>query len=280
MLGKLIKYDMKAGKRIFCAMYGFIILMAAIVAILAAIGGFEDNMTLGAVSGNIILFFYSVSIFLLVISVIAMFVVTVVWIILRYRNNILRDEGYLMHTLPISTSKLYFGKMISSVIWCVADVVVMFAAIMVAMIPGLDDFNFNIFIKVITDIKDELSVYNINCNLFILFVLISLYASLAQLFACMNIGYALPVGKSISKDLVSIVTFIAMYIIIQVISFIAIIISALISLRSMNFEVVDVNEASNYAMAIISSETVIMLILSVVFTVTSIKLMQKKLNLE
>ena len=44
-------------------------------------------------------------------------VTTVVLMILRFYRNLMTDEGYLMFTLPVSTTELIFSKLIVSIVW-------------------------------------------------------------------------------------------------------------------------------------------------------------------
>ena len=47
----------------------------------------------------------------------ALVVMTIIIIIMRFNNNLLKGEGYLMHTLPVPTWMLILSKLIVSVIW-------------------------------------------------------------------------------------------------------------------------------------------------------------------
>lgn len=42
---------------------------------------------------------------------------TIVLMVLRFYRNLMTDEGYLMFTLPVSTTELIFSKLIVSVVW-------------------------------------------------------------------------------------------------------------------------------------------------------------------
>lgn len=55
--------------------------------------------------------------FVFSLSLIAAVVTTVVLMILRFYRNLMTDEGYLMFTLPVSTTELIFSKLIVSIVW-------------------------------------------------------------------------------------------------------------------------------------------------------------------
>lgn len=97
MLDKLIKYDLKAGGRIISVIYLFMLLCAVFVRITGMLSNALDGFI-----GNAMGYLWMFTMFIMILSVVAVCVVTLVLILLRYRNNLLRDEGYLMHTLPVS----------------------------------------------------------------------------------------------------------------------------------------------------------------------------------
>ena len=244
MLNKLVKYDLKAGRRIFGAMYLFIMICAVITRIMAALGGIENMDS----NGSVFFYFYAGSFFLMILSIVVSCTITVVWIILRYRNNLLRDEGYLMHTLPVTPVSLYFGKMTSSIIWFLADIIVIFAAFIISGLPKVLGIGWDDFVRF--RINMGKSVYYINGSIFILLfavlLFIALYMTLAQIFASLNIGYVLPFGKGSSRDLMSIVVYIITYIIMQIIGFITVVVTAFISIGQSGFELMNEEELIQY----------------------------------
>ena len=69
----------------------------------------------------------------------AVFVVVLVLMIQRFRNNLLQDEGYVMFTLPVSTHQLIWSKIIVSCVWFFATMlVVAFSALLVGMLGAFD----------------------------------------------------------------------------------------------------------------------------------------------
>lgn len=278
MLNKLVKYDLKAGRRIFGAMYLFIMICAVIARIMTALGGIESMDS----NGSVFFYFYAGSFFLMILSIVVSCTITVVWIILRYRNNLLRDEGYLMHTLPVTPVSLYFGKMTSSIIWFLADIIVIFAAFIISGLPKVLGIGWDDFVRF--RINMGKSVYYINGSVFILLfavlLFIALYMTLAQIFASLNIGYVLPFGKGSSRDLMSIVVYIITYIIMQIIGFITVVVTAFISIGQSGFELMNEEELIQYVYGMFGACMIVFIIISFIYSTISIKLMQKKLDLE
>lgn len=112
MLVKLLKYELKSSARTLLPLYLGILLVSVVCgffvsdSIVKATGFFSDS----AIGGLIIL--------LLVALYVAMGVLTVVCIVGRFNNGMLGDEGFLMFTLPVSTTTLLSSKLITALIWC------------------------------------------------------------------------------------------------------------------------------------------------------------------
>ncbi|MEG1477897.1 MAG: hypothetical protein RSC20_00065 [Clostridiales bacterium] len=103
MLGKLLKYEFKATGRVLVPIY-ILMLLAALV------GGFTFGPNAGTFSMIIIMIFAGLAT--------ASIVLTIIITVQRFNNNLLTDEGYLMFTLPVSTTKLILSKLIVAFCWC------------------------------------------------------------------------------------------------------------------------------------------------------------------
>lgn len=73
---------------------------------------------------NFLALLSGIIIFGFVLALIATFVVAVILAILRFRSNLMADEGYVMFTLPVSTHTLVWSKLIVSAVWFLGAVVV------------------------------------------------------------------------------------------------------------------------------------------------------------
>ena len=111
MLGKLLKYEFKATSRILLPLYGALLIFAFIVKIF--IGTKLDGVNMDFLGGIPAV----VSIFTYGATMAAVFIVTIFIIIQRFYKNLLGDEGYLMNTLPVSTTSNISSKLISAIIW-------------------------------------------------------------------------------------------------------------------------------------------------------------------
>ena len=103
MLGKLLKYEFKATGRILLPLYGAMVLVGLITSFF-----FNEN-SFGASQAIFTMMYIGICI----VSV----VITLLLVIQRFSKNLLSDEGYLMFTLPVSTSSLIISKLIVAVCW-------------------------------------------------------------------------------------------------------------------------------------------------------------------
>ena len=128
MLGKLIKYEVKASARVFLTLYAGLVIFA----LLNRIFGVTEMHTgfLGVLSA-LLMIGYS----LLVASI---FIITFVVMIQRFYRNFLKDEGYLMFTLPVKPWQLIVSKLTVSVMW------VFVSSILVTLSVGIMTLNANI----------------------------------------------------------------------------------------------------------------------------------------
>ncbi|MGL5514486.1 MAG: hypothetical protein ACRDBM_14800 [Sporomusa sp.] len=115
MLGKLIKYEFKSTMKVFLTLYAATIVFALICRLFFSIPALQTsfNGTLLAIFG----FIYGMVIIMTI-------VLTFILIIQRFYKNLLRDEGYLSHTLPVSVDAHIWGKTIPAAIWSTISIAV------------------------------------------------------------------------------------------------------------------------------------------------------------
>lgn len=116
MLGKLTKYELRATMRVFLPLYLAILVTAAFCRIFIRIDYNTSNEILAALR-RIVIFAYGT-------VLVATFVLTLVLLVQRFYKNLLGDEGYLMHTLPVKPWQNISAKLIGVVVWIIATVFV------------------------------------------------------------------------------------------------------------------------------------------------------------
>lgn len=126
MLGKLIKYDLKSMTKTIVPLWITVIALTLILTITnwgTNLEAFAENNTVMVVL-TILLFSVSV----------AILVMNILFIVQRFWNGLLKEEGYLMFTLPVSTRKLILAKGLSALLITLGSI---FVAILCVIIIAL-----------------------------------------------------------------------------------------------------------------------------------------------
>jgi hypothetical protein len=116
MFGKLLKYDLKAMLKTMLPLW-----------LLALVIGGIDSLRTGlnqSLQSFVSEEMEAVFIMVLVALFVGIFVMNIIFVVQRFWNGLLKDEGYLMFTLPVSTRKLIFSKALSSSISILGGIVV------------------------------------------------------------------------------------------------------------------------------------------------------------
>lgn len=122
MLSKLLKHEFRATARVMLPVY--------LVILVLALGTRLTNVWSNAVTYEGLMGWDPVAVLMILLSVgffvalIAVFVVTLVLMISRFKSNLLSDEGYVMFTLPVSAHQLVWSKLIVSAVWFLGAVAV------------------------------------------------------------------------------------------------------------------------------------------------------------
>lgn len=123
MLGKLLKYDFRSMWKQFA------IIWPAALAI-----GIVNRFTIPWTETNNIDMMAVTTMLLLVAVLVAMGVVSLIFILQRFYKGLLGNEGYLMHTLPVRPWQLITSKLVCAVVVIIAGMVIAVLS-MVVMLP-------------------------------------------------------------------------------------------------------------------------------------------------
>lgn len=137
MLGKLLKFEMKASARTLLPLYIGTLLAALVCGIFTAtqirqtneiqqavIDGTSITLTGSTVSNlDTALGFTMILVFAFCVAVT---VLTIMSVVQRFNNGIAGNEGYLMFTLPVKHETLLASKLLGALLWTLASIVVIF----------------------------------------------------------------------------------------------------------------------------------------------------------
>ncbi|MEG2073316.1 MAG: hypothetical protein RRY54_00970, partial [Angelakisella sp.] len=125
MLVKLIKYEFKSTARVFLPIY-------ALLLFFAVLGNFALGNTFAAAGdsdfGNII---SGIVMFGYVMAIFSIIIVTAVVILQRFYKNLTGDEGYLMHTLPVSVHSHILSKGLVAFVWEIASIAMVLLSVFI-----------------------------------------------------------------------------------------------------------------------------------------------------
>ena len=107
MLGKLLRYEFKSIGRLFLPLYGLSILLAIANRFTSYNPKWEYELP------EFILMFAFMAILM------GLALITFIQCVLRFKRNLLGDEGYLMMTLPVERMDLILSKLIAAVAWTI-----------------------------------------------------------------------------------------------------------------------------------------------------------------
>ena len=268
MLGKLLKYELKATSRVFIPLY-IAILVVSIV------NGLSLNLEILNIQG--------LATIVLMCLFISLFVITIVVTIQRFNKNLLKDEGYLMFTLPVSSKHLVLSKYLTSLIWTFLSFIVAFLSFtIIFIIPTYKYFDFSYFINEFNLLFSNM----LNLNILGQFLKIILLMIISYTIFIFNVYLALSVGQlPIFNRFRNVSSFIGFLVINLLISYAQNIVSLFVNDASVNIEAIDnINYAINSVTSIVSKglniAIVINLIIILVLFFATTYILDKKLNLE
>lgn len=211
MLGKLTKYEFKATARVFLPAYLALLLVTVLGKVILSVPPVQNAFN-GAIAGIFIVVY--------MLMIMAVLFLTFFISVQRFYKNLLGDEGYLMHTLPVKASSHIWAKLITSSVWYLASGILVVAAILLlaidaeslAKLPGF-----------LAEFGEALSRLGVHGWLFLIelvvVLLVEMVSTILMFYVSMAIGQLF--GKQ--KLLGSILTYIGLTFVLQIVAIIAMI---------------------------------------------------------
>ncbi len=275
MRSKLLKHEFRATGRTMLPVY-------AAVVVLAVLANFSIRVIDRSVH-TLLTIFCGLIIAAFVIGIIAAGIMTVVMMIKRFYTNYLKDEGYLMHTLPVSVHELVWSKMIVSVVWFAATAVVICLVILLTALiqTGTSLAQFFAGFPSWAEIKAFMEQAGIRSgDLWVIGLEMLLAVVVAGLYTCLHFYAAMSLGHMFAKDkiLLSIVFFVG-------ISFVLSLATTgygsarVISFESSEAALETVQESFRFGKAIMGEMLAVELVQSAVLYVATVLGLKRGLNL-
>ena len=206
MLGKLMKHEFRATARIMLPVMGAMVALALLanLSIRGLAGNLSDVPMLRILFVLIIIFFG--------VAVVATAVMSLVIMVSRFYRNLLKDEGYLMFTLPVSVHELIWSKLIVSLVWFLGTGLLIFL-VMTLMALNLSHTNLQMILEQFpswSEILGWLDEAGVRGQVITFLVQIVLGTLIGIFAVCLHFYGAMALGHMFSKDkvLLSIVFFV------------------------------------------------------------------------
>lgn len=220
----------------------------------------------------------------LAVLVMALLIITIVMVLQRFYKNLLKEEGYLMHTLPVPTWMLVASKTICSLIWILLSIAVLLASVFVIFLTSMIGHGFALVDWNALHLGDVFGLFRQNAGsvfMTILTGIVQIIRTILLVYTAMAIGAA----AKRHKVLYSVVTFIVILIIIGIISAVT-----NMDMLSSSFAVNDANTCISVEagdglaivgyMKLLLGQCISDAIYSVVFFFVTTWFLKNKLNLE
>lgn len=177
MLGKLMKYDFKSMFKVFIPLWLALLAVSVINRFTAGINHNGMNSTVPAV------------VFLIIYAclIVAVMVLAVALIIMRFYNGLLKDEGYLMFTLPVKPWQLVTSK-------CLTATVISILSLIAGMLSVLFIAADGDFFRTIAEGWRRFLPYwtsdmGVTVALVVLLMIFSVIKSVTQVYAALAVGH-------------------------------------------------------------------------------------------
>lgn len=190
MLAKLIKHEFKATGRLILPMYAVVLLVSLFAHF--AFRMLDRNMPI----------FIGLALYLIVaaffIGLIGAFVYTFVVMIVRFKRNVLGDEGYLTMTLPASIHSILWAKIIVSLVWSAGTVLIVGLSALIAafdvgwVVEALKDLGYLFELFFSYDHKASVLGWMLSAALY---AVVSGIVGCLNVYSCMSIGYGFAKNK-------------------------------------------------------------------------------------
>ena len=177
-MGRLMKYDLRAALRQFVPLWTGTLILALVNSFTVKLE-FTENRLLNFLTG-----------LMLVLYVLAMFgimLVAVIYAIQRFYQSMLKDEGYLTFTLPVSVDSILWSKALTALILFAGSAVVCVASFFLFVVQDLQNVEFRwIAENLLTNITWQQTLGMLVC--FAIAVIASGLAMLFQVYLAMALG--------------------------------------------------------------------------------------------
>lgn len=261
MLGKLFKHEMKATAGLLLPLYLVLAVLTVADRIVIYLDIFQGVLK---VIPALITFAYG-------LSIMAVILITSIYLIVRFYKNLMTDEGYLMFTLPVKSHDLINAKLLVCILWTIISVLVVITSLLFVIsgssvfleLPSLGQ-------ALLTQLKHTFGNNTVLLVIeAILFTLLCIMSGTLLIYASIAIGQLFHGHKILG----SFAAYIVLTITVQILSVLAAFITLFI-IKNISFNIFALPQI------ILPLIILFLLILSVVYYLITNYILKRKLNLD
>lgn len=272
MLGKLLKYEFKSTGRILLPLYGALLVMSVLMG--EGVGEWMGKIPWGSWYGVV----YGLMMLLYGCVFGAALVVTVLLLIQRFYKNLLRDEGYLMNTLPVAPWQNVAAKLICATVWSVVGIG---AATLSVFLMGMDGADwwafFHDFGQIMAMMTEE---YGANLPIFLLEIVLSVLVALAQSIVSVYLALAIGHTANRAKIMWSVVAYVGIGVVEYLGAMVLVWLDGKLHLADYVMQVILRNDEVLVAHGLIDGFSLLNVLLGGVMFVATAWILKRRLNLE
>ncbi len=276
MLKKLLKYEWKDTCRLLLPINAAIIVLTVLGCAMLSTSIFDSEASL----------FFAIPLLLLyVLSIVAFSSVTIIYIYVRFYKNLYTAEGYLMHTLPVTPMQLFHSKLIVGFSWfCLNSLLSTLSFMALGFAAGFHleaaNINYDAFNMNFNPFVSFADIFGYPLPIFLLWTLALLVLSA---FSSILMGYvSILLGQQMERNKLaaSIAIYFGIYMVIQIISSVAMMVPEIITLANTTEEEFTTNFLSETFRVAFPVVNLIYLVLSVAFYMICRALANRRPNLD
>lgn len=280
MLGKLFKYEFKNTYKIMLTIYAVLMGVTILGAIILSTPAIQNNQ----IDDSPVLTLLVSSFFLLyMLSAFALFIVTYVYICIRFYKTMYSDQGYLTHTLPVSSFSIFNVKLLTSLVWTIGSLVFFILSVFLLLLGASRG---ELITKIsygmgFADFASEFhSVMGMSIGVFILYVIVmtvfSCLSTLLMIFASISVGQLFNQHKIVA----AIVTGLVLYFVQQTFGTIILLFTSG-SLFSVDYAYTETVTVADILLSpSVLGGTILSLLFTVGFYITCVVILKKHINLD
>ncbi len=280
MLGKLTKHELIASGRMILPMYIALICTSLVSKFFIWISSKKSFIDSAPLTFSKIV--TSISSLFTILNIILIFVVligTIIFLLVRFYKNYYTDEGYLMFTLPVSSTSLIFSKLLSALVWTIVSSAISLGAFLFIMHTEETANSFGSFWDELGNLLHRMAVemdipFGLLVTEFILLIMITIIGKYLMFYTSISIG---PSIMSRNKVVGSIIGYVIVYIATQIVSFLVL---YLLSSVMPNYIDALSQNAGQAVQSTILTVSIVNLVYCVVFFFITHHLMKTKTNLD